>query len=480
MEERLVWMKAFTVVGAFVAVCCIFPFEASAAIPMHVQARSAMLIDLTDGQVLYEQDVDIPIPPASLTKVLTLYLVYEAIEEGRLNPEEMVTVSPRAAARGGSRMGLRAGDKVPVAELIKGMAVASGNDACVAIAEHLCGSVEQFVSLMNRKAAQLGMHRTVFRTADGLPADGQVTTARDMAKLAAAYLRRFPYALGVHSMQSYTYGRSTHRNANRLLGTCPGVDGLKTGFVCASGYNFIATAHRGDHRLVAVLLGARSPGVRAAETAKLINQGYASLNIETPPIYAAMKAQPDQKTGKEPRAGGRSKVSLKKPTKKSTKTAAAPAAGSKGVKIASSKTGAGSAGAAATKTKPSVGSTPAAQIPAKTAAAQKTVTKALPPASGQTAAKGGKKAMVSGRITSEAAAQTVAKKVSKKGKTPAATAQNVPEKKLQASKNPPPSEAPSGKKKQTAAKVRKSTSSEKQKVLSPPAARKMGTSPRPS
>jgi D-alanyl-D-alanine carboxypeptidase len=300
-----------------------------------------------------------------------------------------------------------------------------------------------------------------------------------MAKLAAAYLRRFPYALGVHSMQSYTYGRSTHRNANRLLGTCPGVDGLKTGFVCASGYNFIATAHRGDHRLVAVLLGARSPGVRAAETAKLINQGYASLNIETPPIYAAMKAQPDQKTGKEPRAGGRSKVSLKKPTKKSTKTAASPAAGSKAVKIASSKTGAGSAGAAATKTKPSVGSTPAAQMPAKTAAAQKTAMKAnaLVPS----AAKGGKQAACSaGGMASEAAPRTVAKTVSAKEKTTAKTVRNVPENKLQASKTPTPNEAPSGKKKQTAAKVRKSTSSEKQKVLSPPAARKTGTSPRPS
>ncbi len=236
------------------------PVETSALSPMHVQARSAMLVDLTDGHVLYEQDADTPIPPASLTKVLTLYLVHEAIEEGRLNPEDMVTVSRRAASRGGSRMGLRAGEKVPVTELIKGMAVASGNDACVAIAEYLCGSVEQFVGLMNRKAAELGMRRTVFQTADGLPADGQFTTARDMAKLAAAYLRRFPYALGVHSMQSYTYGRSTHRNANRLLGTCPGVDGLKTGFVCASGYNFIATANRGDHRLVAVVLGARSPG----------------------------------------------------------------------------------------------------------------------------------------------------------------------------------------------------------------------------
>lgn len=423
MEERLVWMKTFAVVGAFVAACCALPFGACAANPMHVQARSAMLVDLKDGHVLYEQDADTPIPPASLTKVLTLYLVHEAVEAGRLRPEEMVTVSRRAAARGGSQMGLRAGEEVPVSELIKGMAVASGNDACVAIAEHLCGSVEQFVRLMNRKAAELGMRGTVFRTADGLPAEGQFTTARDMAKLAAAYLSRFPYALGIHSMQTYTYRRSTHRNANRLLGTCPGVDGLKTGFVCASGYNFIATANRGGHRLVAVVLGARSPGVRAAETAKLINQGYASLNIETPPLYAAAKALPDQSSRAKPKPAGPPKVSWKKPVEKTAKRAVAPAG-------------------------------------------QKTVS-----VSSKAAAKGAVPA---------AAGKTVKRTDSEKRKTATKTARHVPEKKVQAKKTSISKEAPSWKKKPAVAKVQKTKSQEKPKVISPPAARKTTASHRPS
>ncbi|MEJ5366392.1 MAG: serine hydrolase [Desulfosoma sp.] len=473
-------MKTFTVVGALVAAFWVFPSGASALSPMHVQARSAMLVDLTDGHVLYEQDADTPIPPASLTKVLTLYLVHEAIEEGRLNPEDMVTVSRRAASRGGSRMGLRAGEKVPVTELIKGMAVASGNDACVAIAEYLCGSVEQFVGLMNRKAAELGMRRTVFQTADGLPADGQFTTARDMAKLAAAYLRRFPYALGVHSMQSYTYGRSTHRNANRLLGTCPGVDGLKTGFVCASGYNFIATANRGDHRLVAVVLGARSPGVRATETAKLINQGYASLNIETPPIYAAMKPQPNQMISTHQKTSSRTKVFSEKSAKKPIKTAVAPATPLKAEKITSSRTGIGRSGELSGKANLSGRSKPAVPTSVKASAAEKTATKASLSASGRAAPTGRKEASRSKVMASGPAAGTSGKAVSGKGKTTAKTATNFSDNKVQANKSPSTNEVPSGKKKQASAMAEKQKSTQKQKILSPPAARKTATSPRPS
>lgn len=246
-----------------------------------VNARSAILVDMTNGQVLYEQNADMPIAPASITKVLTLYLVFEAIREGRLHLWDNVTVSARAAKTGGSRMGLRTGDIVPVGELVKGAAVVSGNDACVALAEHMSGSVEAFVRQMNVKARQLGMNDSTFLTPNGLPARGQLTTARDISRLSVAYLRRYPESLNIHSMQSYTYRTTTHRNANRLLGTCQGVDGLKTGFVCAAGYNLTATAVRGDHRLVAVVLGAPSPGVRAAETARLLDLGYDSLGTGT-------------------------------------------------------------------------------------------------------------------------------------------------------------------------------------------------------
>lgn len=171
-------------------------------------------------------------------------------------------------------MGLRAGDQVPLEEIIKGMAVVSGNDACVAAAEHFSGSVEQFVREMNIKARMLGMRNTVFMTPNGLPAKGQLTTARDISRLSLAYLHRFPESLNIHSMCTYTYRTETHRNANRLLGKCPGVDGLKTGFVCASGYNLAATAKRGDVRLLAVVMGAPSAGTRASETEKLLEYGF--------------------------------------------------------------------------------------------------------------------------------------------------------------------------------------------------------------
>jgi len=248
---------------------------------ININARSAMLVDMKTGQVLYEQNPDVPIAPASITKVLTLYLVFEAIREGKLHLWDNVKVSAQAAGTGGSRMGLRTGDVVPVGELIKGMAVVSGNDACVAIAEHMSGSVDAFVRRMNAKARQLGMNSSTFLTPHGLPAKGQLTTARDIAKLSVAYLRRYPESLNIHSMESYTYRNTTRRNANRLLGTCEGVDGLKTGFVCAAGYNLTATAVRGDSRLVAVVLGAPSPGVRAAETARLLELGYESVNTGT-------------------------------------------------------------------------------------------------------------------------------------------------------------------------------------------------------
>lgn len=249
-----------------------------------INSRSAILVDMGDGRILYEQDPDASIAPASITKVLTLYIVFEALREGRLKPWENVTVSSRAAMTGGSRMGLKTGHIVPVEELIKGMAVVSGNDACVAVAEHMAGSVEDFVRIMNHKARELGMTHSRFSTPNGLPAPGQYTTARDIAKLSVAYLRRFPESLSIHSMQSYTYRTTTHRNANRLLATCPGVDGLKTGFVCAAGYNLSATCRRGETRLLAVVLGAPSAAVRAAETAKLIELGYHAIASGSPVI----------------------------------------------------------------------------------------------------------------------------------------------------------------------------------------------------
>ena len=252
----------------------LMPGFSHARVDQRVNARSAVLIDMDNGNVLFEQNADYPIPPASITKILSLYLIFEAIKEGEVHLTDMVEISARAASTGGSRMGLKARTRVPLEELIKGMAVVSGNDACVAAAEHISGSVDLFVKKMNAKARELGMTNSRFMTPNGLPAAGQVTTAHDIAKLSTAYLHRFPESLAIHSMQSFSYGRSTHHNANRLLGVVPGVDGLKTGFVCASGYNISATGKRSGVRMLAVVMGARTAGIRCAEAAKLLETGF--------------------------------------------------------------------------------------------------------------------------------------------------------------------------------------------------------------
>ena len=237
--------------------------------------KSAVLFNANTGEVLYEQNPDFQIPPASLTKVLTLYLIFDAIREGRLRPWDVVDVSERASTQGGSNMHLRNGESVKVTELIKGIAVASANDACMAMADYLSGgNADAFVALMNATAKRLGMTNSVFMNPNGLPADGQLTTARDMLKLASAYMEQFPKALTIHSMQFFTHNNRQRHNANSLLGTYEGADGLKTGFVCASGYNIIATAKRGETRLIAVVLGSRNARVRQRETTKLLDRGF--------------------------------------------------------------------------------------------------------------------------------------------------------------------------------------------------------------
>ncbi|HBD07922.1 MAG TPA: D-alanyl-D-alanine carboxypeptidase [Syntrophobacteraceae bacterium] len=239
-----------------------------------VNTRAAMVINVSTGRTLLEHSADTPIPPASITKVLTLYLVFEAIEEGRAHLRNAVFISQKAAGTGGSRMILHPGTEVLLEELIKGMAVDSGNDACVAAAEHIAGSEAVFVAQMNRKAHELGMYNSHFINTNGLPAKGQVTTARDMAKLSQAYLRRFPESLRIHSLQTFTFNGVTQHNRNRLLGHCPGVDGIKTGWIAASGYNLLATAKRGDTRLLVVVLGAPNPAARLGETRKLLEVGF--------------------------------------------------------------------------------------------------------------------------------------------------------------------------------------------------------------
>ncbi|GAB1409342.1 hypothetical protein MASR1M90_04960 [Desulfovibrionales bacterium] len=251
---------------------------------------------MTTGKIYYEQNPDKPIAPASITKILTLYVLRESMTQGKVSWKTPIPVSSRALATGGSSMHLNKGEKVPLTELVKGISVVSANNACVALAEYLGkGDHKAFVRQMNAKAKKIGMSKSQFKNSNGLPAPGQLSTARDLAKLSMSYLRAFPESLSIHSMTTHSYNGVTHRNANSLLRTYPGADGLKTGFVCSSGYNITATAKRGNTRLVAVVLGAQNAMIRQVETARLLDYGFKRAAMESgtskSPKGAAKKAK---------------------------------------------------------------------------------------------------------------------------------------------------------------------------------------------
>ena len=254
----------------------LFTFQAQlfAAHPIKLKAKSAIVINAATGKILYAKNADRCIQPASLTKILTLYLVYEAINQGKIGLSDTVNIKTDAYFTGGSSMYLDEGSNVELGELIKGITIVSANDASVAVAEHLGGNVKNFVSLMNVKASKLGMKHSRFMNPNGLPAKGQASTARDIAKLARAYIRDFPESLNLHSTQSYTYANITQVNNNTLLKQYPDVDGLKTGFVRAAGFHLIATAKREDTRIIAVVMGEKNPKIRAKEAAKLLDRGF--------------------------------------------------------------------------------------------------------------------------------------------------------------------------------------------------------------
>ncbi len=258
-----------------------------------IRAKSVILYDLDRLEVLYEQNPDTKVPPASLTKILSMYLVFDAMADGKVSLKDNIKVSRRAALEGGSRMGLRPGDKLTLERLLYGMAVASGNDASCAVAEHVYGSQAKFINQMNRICKKLGMTSSTFKTPHGLPAKGQYTTARDMLSLARNYIARFPKALRFHSARTVTIHNHTSENKNPQLGRYKGADGLKTGWTTASGYNIITTARRGKTRLIAVLLGAPSAQVRAQEIDRLMNGGFALRNGKTRTVASYLGVKQD-------------------------------------------------------------------------------------------------------------------------------------------------------------------------------------------
>ncbi|WP_300449240.1 D-alanyl-D-alanine carboxypeptidase family protein [Accumulibacter sp.] len=238
-------------------------------------ARSWLLIEAASGQELASQAPDQRLEPASLTKLMTAYLSFAALKQGTLKLDQTVPVSQKAWKTGGSRMFIQVGTQVRVEDLLKGMIVQSGNDACVALAEAIAGDEENFAQLMNREAQRLGMKDSSFRNASGLPDPQHYTTARDLATLAGALIRDFPeeYAK-YYSLKDFRYNNITQPNRNRLLWIDPTVDGLKTGHTEAAGYCLVSSAKRGPRRLVSVVLGAASDKVRAQESLKLLSFGF--------------------------------------------------------------------------------------------------------------------------------------------------------------------------------------------------------------
>lgn len=239
-----------------------------------IQAASAIVYDMNNEAILFEQNADTPIAPASLTKIMTMFLAMEYINMGQVKLNAPVGISRQAAATGGSRMGLKARETVSLNKLLAGIAVSSGNDASFAVAEFIGGGIEPFVRMMNLKANALGMSSTVFYNPHGLPARGQQTTARDMLALSRAYLKAYPEALNFHNQRTLVHGLVKTWNKNPLLGQYEGADGLKTGWVRASGHNLVFTAVRNGRRLLGVILGASDAAVRGGEAFRLLDAGF--------------------------------------------------------------------------------------------------------------------------------------------------------------------------------------------------------------
>ena len=247
--------------------------------PRVVHAEALLVVEADTGKVLQAENATYPWYPASVTKLMTAYVTLRAVKDGRISLDSLLTVSPVAAAQSPSKMGFRPGTQVTVDNALKMMLVKSANDMAVVLAEGIGGSIDGFSAQMNQAAHRLGMMQTNYVNPNGLPAEGQITSARDLAILARAIIRDLPeYEYFVH-IPSIRFGRRVTQNFNRLIGRYPGADGFKTGFICASGYNLVASATRNGKRLIAVVLGASSGQARAVKAAQLLERGFANNTL---------------------------------------------------------------------------------------------------------------------------------------------------------------------------------------------------------
>lgn len=254
-----------------------------------LDARAWILIDYASGKVLAESNADQQLDPASLTKIMTSYVTGQALKAGKIKLTDMVTIGKDAwatgnpALRGSSLMFLKPGDQVSVEDLNKGVIIQSGNDASIAIADHVAGSQDAFISLMNTYAQKLGLTNTTFKTVHGLDAPGQFSTARDMALLTKAMIHDVPEEYAVHKEKEYTFNKIRQPNRNRLLwSTSINADGVKTGTTAGAGYNLVASATQGDMRLISVVLGTKTDRIRFNESEKLLSWGFRFYETVTP------------------------------------------------------------------------------------------------------------------------------------------------------------------------------------------------------
>ena len=243
-----------------------------------VDAKAAILIDVPSGQVLFEQDATTRIPPASLTKIMTVYLAYDALRDGTVHLHDPVTISTQASRMGGSQIFLKVGDRITFRRLLQGVAIASGNDATIAIAEHLSGFPAAFVARMNTKADELGLSNTQFQNPHGLSAQNQYITADDVGRLALHLIRDHPAAVKLHAMKTFEHNGITQHNRNRLLWRDSRVDGLKTGWLREAGYHIVVTAKEEERQLIAVILEARSERAREDIALRLLNYGFKNFH----------------------------------------------------------------------------------------------------------------------------------------------------------------------------------------------------------
>ncbi|MDD2762215.1 MAG: D-alanyl-D-alanine carboxypeptidase [Methylomonas sp.] len=250
-----------------------------------VAGTSYYLLDFHSGRVLAEKDPDKRVAPASLTKIMSAYVVFRELKAGHLTLDEKVTISQNAWETGGSKMFIEVNKQVPVEDLLQGMIIQSGNDASVALAEHVAGSEQTFATMMNEQASRLGMVNSNFENATGLPMPNHYSSAHDLALLAQAVIKEFPEYYRWDSQKEFTYNNITQKNRNLLLWRDESVDGLKTGYTEDAGYCMVASAKREDMRLISVVMGTSSPNARANETQSLLNYGFRFF--ETHKLYDA-------------------------------------------------------------------------------------------------------------------------------------------------------------------------------------------------